>query len=96
MNAQNATRVAYAQSRGDRLIEALICVKPGVLAGVAIAVIVNSTPAVAIELASAGAVVAVLMAFFRPRAIDCSLCDTTLAAAAGRCPGCAAAIRGRR
>ena len=87
---------AYAISRGDRIVEAFAFARPGVLAGVVAAVLLNATPWSVLELASSGAALAMIVAFLRPRAIDCSLCDTTLAAPAGRCPNCAAAIRGRR
>ena len=83
--SHNVTEVAYAKMRGDRLFEAAVCVILGVLAA-----------ATGMHVAFAVAALAALFAFFRPRAIDCSLCATSLAAPAGRCPGCAAAIRGRR
>ena len=95
MRSRNASQVAYAQRRGDRLVDATVSAKGGALAGTALSLILNA-PALAIALACAVAAVAAVAAFFRPRKIDCSLCDTTLAAASGRCPGCAASIRGRR
>ncbi len=96
MAADHVHETAYAKRRGDRVVDALLSVRPGILAGVLVALLLNARPAAALELATSGAAIAALLVFLRPRAIDCSICDTTLAAPAGRCPGCAAAIRGRR
>ena len=83
--SHNVTEVAYARRRGDRMIEASAVLTLAVIAALA-----------GMYVAFSVAAIALLFVFVRPRAIDCSLCDTTLAAPAGRCPGCAAAIRGRR
>jgi hypothetical protein len=93
-DAHNQNEIAYAKRRGDRIVEAVVALVPGVFLGVLLSSSLNARPATGMELMAGGASAAALCAFFRPRAIACSLCATRLAAAAGRCPGCAAAIRG--